>query len=530
MPSTGCYAQSAFPSAWSRCFIGTAMKKNTRLLAIGFGVFVVLVVIAAWMEHLRAKGALAAYKKELVAKGEKLTIAENTPPPLKGVTNGAAAVLDAARDLRELEDCFQPGRMRMLAPGRAMVSWQQSVLGNDRSDKPMDDLWPGVAVALAAQREAIEELRAAVESSVVDFAFDYSKGLLALRLEHLAKIQKGSLVLSHAAVLDMHDGRRAEAWTNLHAATLLVTRWRGEPVMISDLVHHSVVGITFGTTWEALQFPGWDDRQLETLQALWQPVRFDNPAPAFEMERAMNIALFAEAREHPGKLAEVAAGEFDWDQVRDNIFTDPKKALEVAGDMGRLLVWPIWTSYGDEQWLLGHFQSRVEAARTMHTTYALTNAWPVLDAGDRAMGTPPKRFLLSHVMEDSYSRVFLLKFARAEVSRQMMVTALALHRHKLRHGKFPENLAALMPEFLPEVPRDFIDGQPLRYRPLPDGQFLLYSIGQDAVDNGGDPSPDPKNPTWRSWNLCRDWVWPLPASAAEVAKDAAESAAKRARK
>jgi hypothetical protein len=42
----------------------------------------------------------------------------------------------------------------------------------------------------------------------------------------------------------------------------------------------------------------------------------------------------------------------------------------------------------------------------------------------------------------------------------------------------------LVPEFLPQLPADPFNGQPLRYVMQPD-HYLLYSVGQDGVDNGG---------------------------------------------
>jgi hypothetical protein len=37
---------------------------------------------------------------------------------------------------------------------------------------------------------------------------------------------------------------------------------------------------------------------------------------------------------------------------------------------------------------------------------------------------------------------------------------------------------------LPAVPADPFDGQPLRFKPTPDG-LVLYSIGRDRKDDGG---------------------------------------------
>ncbi|MEI6297746.1 MAG: hypothetical protein WCO84_09005 [bacterium] len=51
---------------------------------------------------------------------------------------------------------------------------------------------------------------------------------------------------------------------------------------------------------------------------------------------------------------------------------------------------------------------------------------------------------------------------QTETARRMMVTALALHRHRLRHGQPAATLAALVPDLLPGVAVDGMDGKPLR--------------------------------------------------------------------
>ncbi len=64
-----------------------------------------------------------------------------------------------------------------------------------------------------------------------------------------------------------------------------------------------------------------------------------------------------------------------------------------------------------------------------------------------------------------------------------------------------------------------MDGQPLRYRPNADGTFLLYSVGENGKDDGGDPSLE-KGVTGSSfyWQNPKalDWVWPQPATPEEV--------------
>ncbi len=63
-------------------------------------------------------------------------------------------------------------------------------------------------------------------------------------------------------------------------------------------------------------------------------------------------------------------------------------------------------------------------------------------------------------------------------------TALAVGRHRLATRNLPNDLEDLVPKYLKQVPPDPFDGRPIRYQPGTPG-FLLYSIGEDGHDDGG---------------------------------------------
>src|SRR5207244_2295019 len=63
--------------------------------------------------------------------------------------------------------------------------------------------------------------------------------------------------------------------------------------------------------------------------------------------------------------------------------------------------------------------------------------------------------------------------------QEMLTTVISLKRYELRFGKPSTSLNALVPEFLPALPTDFMDGRPLRYRLNSGSSFTLYSVGQD---------------------------------------------------
>lgn len=66
----------------------------------------------------------------------------------------------------------------------------------------------------------------------------------------------------------------------------------------------------------------------------------------------------------------------------------------------------------------------------------------------------------------------------------LLSVELALRCHQAEHGKPPEQLKELTPEFLKEIPPDPFNGKPLVYRPK-GTTWVLYSVGPDRVDNGG---------------------------------------------
>jgi hypothetical protein len=120
----------------------------------------------------------------------------------------------------------------------------------------------------------------------------------------------------------------------------------------------------------------------------------------------------------------------------------------------------------------------------------------------------------------SLSRV-LDKIMKAEAAKQVTITAIALKRYQLKHGNYPPDLRSLVPEFIPSIPRDPVDGQPLRYRRNADETFLLYSAGENGKDDGGDPAlaedSQSKSLQWQNPGAL-DWVWPQPATLEEIQK------------
>jgi hypothetical protein len=154
------------------------------------------------------------------------------------------------------------------------------------------------------------------------------------------------------------------------------------------------------------------------------------------------------------------------------------------------------------------YKADYDAMTTRLGTLGLTNAG---EAFFTALKIPDFRGILG---DNSFGSV-VERALRAETARNLVVTAIALKRFQLKDGKWPEKLADLAPEFLAAVPIDPYDGKPLKYHPNSDGTYLLYAVGENGVDDGGDPSTGSSRLSWQD-RSARDWVWPQPATPAEV--------------
>lgn len=66
-----------------------------------------------------------------------------------------------------------------------------------------------------------------------------------------------------------------------------------------------------------------------------------------------------------------------------------------------------------------------------------------------------------------------------------MYVFTAIKLYKDRHSKYPERIEDLVPEIIPEVPRDPFTDKFLIYKTVKDHDFILYGAGEDRTDNGG---------------------------------------------
>jgi hypothetical protein len=83
-----------------------------------------------------------------------------------------------------------------------------------------------------------------------------------------------------------------------------------------------------------------------------------------------------------------------------------------------------------------------------------------------------------------------LKAARAQTVSNCAAIACAIERYRLATGSLPKTLDQLVPSYMETLPHDVINGDPLIYKPEGNRRYLLYSVGSDQSDDGGDFQKD----------------------------------------
>ena len=313
-------------------------------------------------------------------------------------------------------------------------------------------------------------------------------------LPHLALLKNLTQTLNDRAVLALHDGNRDAAWTNLMAATRLVTAWNPEPVEISHRVRFGNARLVFSATWQVLQTNGWTDERLASLQKEWETPDFLGSLPEIQaFRRASDLKALEQSSAGP--------------QVLENGKEE---------DAARLLLF-----YRDREI---EFRHAVQADnwQQMRQLPGVTNDvvfTPKYQYRGPFLMTLNHRFTSSYMITQLYGGTSLLGMAaEAEAERRILLVALALERYRGKYGHYPGKLDSLVPEFLASEPADYMTSQPLHFGVDGDGHFFLYSVGLDCTDNGGEvqkqPSQEEKFTSLRNPRMAvpqTDIVWPLAA-------------------
>ena len=483
-----------------------------RRILIGLAVLATLIAILYAEEDWRGKRAWENYKHEWEAKGEKFdwqvfvpaSVPDDqnffTAPIFTNILNGKIVMnpwhSDGSPNLHGEKFGYvgAEGKAFLIDLKQFQESYRNPTNASLAKEFPISPQpqtpAKDVLFALSKFDSDVEDLRQASQRPYASIPLNYADGFgsVSTLLPVLAELKRCTQLLQLRAVAELADGQNAKALDDVKLLLYLNNSLRDSPFLISHLVRIAIVAIGLQPIWEGFAEHKWSDEQLVALDTELGKLDFlADYEFAMRGERAFAIASFENQR----LTREIISGQENGSLVTNKLTLMPS-AFFYQNELAFAQM--------HEQWTL-----------PLVDTNSRTISLEAMRRADSAVHAEMKHYSLYKVQA---LMVFpavgkaVKKFAAIQASIDLARVACALERYRLAHGQYPETLDALAPQFIGQLPHDIINGQPLHYRRTEAGQFVLYSVGWNEKDDGGQIAFTKGGSVDREKG---DWVWQYPA-------------------
>ena len=278
-----------------------------------------------------------------------------------------------------------------------------------------------------------------------------------------------------AAIQKAREGKTDEAVQILKSGFAMAASLEPEPILISELVRIAAVTILVQGMEQALFENDFTEVQLGQLAEMVTATEVRETNGVFRAmagERAFGLSSMDISYQ---QFAQVSS----WGGATPNF-----SSLEELGKAAM---------FGARRGLGMHARDKVfyletiegwERAAQLDYPEMLRETERVHAEATEQMEAHPIRYLISRLMLPAlggYAKKEVFMAARLRCAR----TALAIQMYRARHdGKLP-NLGELTPGFLPEIPRDPADNQPLEYRAGESKGYKIIAVTSTEMTNEG---------------------------------------------
>ena len=300
-------------------------------------------------------------------------------------------------------------------------------------------------------------------------------------------------------IAELQAGQVEKAAADVNLMLYLIQSVRTEPIMISHLVRIRMLNLALQPIYEGLVEHKWSDAQLEGFESKLAEFNF---ALDYELSVRGQAAFMTGTIDYVQRTRNIDnpdffRGEHPSEWIDRVLFITPSGWFHQNQlRFSRLFLEQSLPVVNTEN---GQFSPELAEQAQASLEATLAHPGPYTFVETALLGPVKKWAFEKNVSAD--------RFAFAQTSVNLTRVAIALERYRMMHGKYPEALGALAPQFIRPVPSDVIGGGALKYHLTKDG-FVLYSIGWNKKDDGGMPAlmnngvPDSDD---------GDWVWRSPA-------------------
>lgn len=498
--------------------------------------FLPLVILAVLIiERWRGQHALASWLQKARAHRETFEVERLWPAPSAANREFSNRFSQVAGELppRLKDYSVEMFGIVRTSPGMARRGSQEPQPPM-RSGRNRTNTWEDLESLVDDSQAGLESLRELMKHPARSMGYEINQLLEKPgAFPNFVHVRVAAQSLRAASLTELHRGNLEGALQNLQALYAFKQLYADEPSLVGFMIRIAVLGLSDDVCWDALQAEGWSEPQLARLQRACECDLLAQMPKAEEDERARRLSAFRWFAAHSYE---------DWLRRNQGVlevlesFGREPPSCDTGAKVRRWRQWifhPLWRfAWADQEELryLQTVQGEVEMLReaVRDQNWTELNERMAEHSGGYRPPTAGWRYYtnlplvdrlsdlggMSPIPAEAYpypdcSRAWLTTM-RNLTWHEMVRTAIALKRFRLRYGAWPLNLTALTPEFLPAPPRDLMNGDVLCYALNWDGGFTVYSVGQDGKDDAGDPTvwTFSQNALDQSPWDARDWLWP----------------------
>jgi hypothetical protein len=444
------------------------------LLALG----IVIVGWVKWVEYVAEK-ELQAVIAELdeTDPGWRLEDIEAARKVIPDEENSALAVMRIAGKI--------PSPAAVSPSSNRPKSWDERM----SESSPEDELEPDVYWELRQELKGIEPLlkqaRGLAQMKDGRFPITYASDFINTRLQHVQDAREVVYLLRKDLLVRLREHDIYGALESARASMAAGRSIGDEPLLMSQLVR---MGFSYEAARNVERVLAQGQASESALEPLQRLLTEEESAPHFLValrgERAgcdVLLRALEEGKLPPGWLSGIPGGKSSnpvsnaWESMTGGV-----QARLAHPVILRMLTESIQTAQLPPEQQADGFENQEQQAKG--------SGLPVL-----------VRLLLPAVFRVGKSDI------GRRATLRCAIVALAAERFRLANGRWPKDLAELVPAYLQKVPLDPYDGKPIRLRAVPDGMHV-YSIGRDRQDNGGamdrrNPGATGQNIVFQLWNV-----------------------------
>jgi hypothetical protein len=297
------------------------------------------------------------------------------------------------------------------------------------------------------------------------FPIQYTKDYFSTIVENQVSAREAARLMQHQAVLLAQEGKADKALEATRGVLVAGRSVGDEPLMISMLIRIACSAIAAQTLERILaQGEPSADELKKTQELLEAEAAEPLLLNAIRGERAGSHGLMVALKSGDAKLSALGEGASRGSNTTGDEMLAPVLARASHATMLRWMTEFVEiTKLPPEAQAepLQELEQKVKRARTEYRYDALLATI----------------FMPALIKVSEASR-------RVQANLGCAIVAVAAERYRRDHGSWPAKIDELKPAYIKAVPTDPYDGQPLRYKRLPDGA-VVYSVGPDKRDDGG---------------------------------------------